>query len=228
VALAAELNLPVEFAAGEQAGLSFEQLVRSADVLVTTSVAEGFGLAFLEPWLLDRPLVGRNLPEITDEFADAGVQLGNLYERLDVPVSWVGKERLCKAFEAAWTTVLEAYGRQADEQDTERFFGAAVCNDRVDFGRLDEAMQTMVIRKMVEQGPDDSVFNRLWSGPGNGLISQNRAAVEQGFGLAAYGRRLTALYEHLLQQEPREPVGIAPGAILDEFLAPERVMLLRT
>ena len=41
----------------------------SAHRLVTTSVAEGFGLAFLEPWLFGKGLLGRNLPEITVDFA---------------------------------------------------------------------------------------------------------------------------------------------------------------
>ena len=38
----------------------FAALLASAHALVTTSVAEGFGLAFLEPWLMGRPLAGRH------------------------------------------------------------------------------------------------------------------------------------------------------------------------
>ncbi len=51
-AFAKELGLNVEFDAGAKS--SFEEMVANADALITTSIAEGFGLAFLEPWLASR------------------------------------------------------------------------------------------------------------------------------------------------------------------------------
>ncbi len=62
----------------------FHALLTAAHALVTTSVAEGFGLAFLEPWLANRPLFGRKLPEVTEGNKKAGVNLASLYTRLDV------------------------------------------------------------------------------------------------------------------------------------------------
>ncbi len=61
-------------------------MIAKADALITTSVAEGFGLAFLEPWLASKPLVGRNLPEITADFAEHGLDLSALYNCLPVPL----------------------------------------------------------------------------------------------------------------------------------------------
>lgn len=84
----------MEFALGERWQGSFGALLRSAHALVTTSVAEGFGLAFLEPWLAERAVVGRDLPEITHEFQAEGVDPGGLYTRLEVPVDWAGWEVL--------------------------------------------------------------------------------------------------------------------------------------
>ena len=37
-----------------------------------TSLAEGFGMVFLESWLAECPLLGRDLPEITRDFVEAG------------------------------------------------------------------------------------------------------------------------------------------------------------
>ena len=53
--LAKELSLPVEFEKGVLEGCPFYDVLRQARGLVTTSVAEGFGMAFLEPWLVKRP-----------------------------------------------------------------------------------------------------------------------------------------------------------------------------
>ena len=58
-------------------------MVASAQAIVSTSVAEGFGLGFLEPWVFES-LCGRNLPEITGDFSQHGVRLDNLYDRLEL------------------------------------------------------------------------------------------------------------------------------------------------
>ncbi|MCB1120751.1 MAG: hypothetical protein KJT03_04335, partial [Verrucomicrobiae bacterium] len=92
VKLADELNLPVHFGLGEKH--NFHALLNAADALVTTSIAEGFGLAYLEPALIPKQLIGRDLPDITGDFKDAGIRLDNLYTRLEVPIAWIGYERL--------------------------------------------------------------------------------------------------------------------------------------
>ena len=48
--VAAELGLPVQFEMVGPNSYGFIDLLRMADVAMTTSVAEGFGMAFLEPW----------------------------------------------------------------------------------------------------------------------------------------------------------------------------------
>ena len=43
-------------------------MVAHAKAIVSTSVAEGFGLGFLEPWIFGKGLCGRDIPEITSDF----------------------------------------------------------------------------------------------------------------------------------------------------------------
>ena len=62
-------------------------MVACSEAIVTTSVAEGFGLGFLEPWVFGKSLCGRNLPEITGDFTDHQIDLTNLYERLEVDLA---------------------------------------------------------------------------------------------------------------------------------------------
>jgi len=59
-------NLDVEFEAGLKN--DFSQLVLSAKFIITTSITEGFGFAFLEPWTAKKNLWGRKLPDICHDF----------------------------------------------------------------------------------------------------------------------------------------------------------------
>ena len=72
---------------------SFSSWIRAADMVMTTSVAEGFGLVFLEAMLTGHLLVGRDLPEITEDFKEVDLQFPGLYRCLRVPLAWVGGKR---------------------------------------------------------------------------------------------------------------------------------------
>ncbi|TWT93382.1 Phosphoglycolate phosphatase [Botrimarina colliarenosi] len=85
--LADSLDLPCCFDTGgpkEQGGYGcdFLETLAAADAIVTTSVAEGFGMVFLEAWLAGKPLIGRDLPEITREFKAAGMRFRSLWAEL--------------------------------------------------------------------------------------------------------------------------------------------------
>ena len=64
----------------------FDDLLLASDVVVTTSLLEGFGFSFLEGANRGIPLVGRNLNELTSDFAEAGFPGDSLYEQFLVPV----------------------------------------------------------------------------------------------------------------------------------------------
>jgi glycosyltransferase involved in cell wall biosynthesis len=231
VALAAELNLPVEFELGNRVD-DFPTLLASAEALVTTSVAEGFGLAFLEPWLAGRPLVGRDLPEITRDFSAAGLDLGGLYERLDVPLEWLDRKRLLAAMQSALSDVMAAYGRGETSADQERLWSSAVRNGFIDFGRLDETAQEEVIRHLAaDTGEGASPLRppRLAETVRGDLIAHNRCVADREFSIDGYGRRLEGIYRSLLDSPVDSKLDFADGSILlDRFLAPERLFLLRT
>lgn len=57
---------------------------RVADLVITTSVLEGFGFVYVEPWLLGRAVIGRNIPFVTPDFQAKGMKLGHLYTALIV------------------------------------------------------------------------------------------------------------------------------------------------
>jgi len=229
--LAGVLSLPVSFELGANPALSFEDILSSAHAMVTTSIAEGFGMAFLEPWLVGRAVTGRNLAEITAEFTEAGITLPHLYNRLDVPVEWIGRQVLEQKARQGLRRSWDAYGRSLQADDLSRTLGAWIHKGRVDFGRLDEALQEQLIRTVTRSAEARGQLQSLClpdPGENSEKIGENRAAILASFGLEQYGPRLLGIYQQIMDS-PVEPLESLPGeAVLDQFLAPERLYLLRS
>ncbi|MGI9321387.1 MAG: hypothetical protein ACR2O5_08240 [Thiogranum sp.] len=229
--LAGTLSLPVRFELGANPALRFEDILSSAHAMVTTSIAEGFGMAFLEPWLVGRAVTGRNLVEITAEFTAAGVTLPYLYTRLDVPVEWISHRVLEQKAQQGLQRSWDAYGRSLQADDLSRTLDAWIYNGQVDFGRLDEALQIQLIRTVTGSAEARRQLQPLHlpdPGENSGKIGDNRAAILANFGLEQYGPRLLGIYQQIMDS-PVEPLESLPGeAVLDQFLAPERLYLLRS
>ena len=66
--------------------MPFETLMYGADRMITTSVREGFGMMYLEPWLVGRPVVGRRIEAVVRDFENAGMAFESLYDTLPVEV----------------------------------------------------------------------------------------------------------------------------------------------
>lgn len=73
-------QISIVFEAGLHA--DFENVLQGSDYCITTSIKEGFGMSFLEPWTFETPVIGRNLKSVTRDITDAGVDFPLLYEHL--------------------------------------------------------------------------------------------------------------------------------------------------
>lgn len=220
-AVSRELHLPVTFDIASQFAGSFGELVRSAHSVVTTSVAEGFGLAFLEPWLLGRPLAGRNLPEITDEFQAAGIHLSGTYERLEVPVAQVDLPGLRERLRLALAETYASYRRPLPPDAVEEALDDMIHNDHIDFGRLDETAQEQILRS--EWRPA-----RLEVKATDAEVARNAEIIADRYGLGQYADRLLQLYTRVAESESGPCEALSANALLDAFLNPTRFNLLRT
>jgi glycosyltransferase involved in cell wall biosynthesis len=228
-ALAARLRLPVEFELGLREGATWRHLIEASTCTVTTSVAEGFGLAFLEPWLADRPIAGRDLPEITADFAHEGIALGGLYARLDVPAEWIDARALRRTLGEALPATYAAYGRACPPDAVERALRVILSDDRADFGRLDTALQARVVERVASAPTCRTELRPAALAVADAAaVSHNRRRIEERYALEAYGRTLQTVYR-AAASERRGPIGALDAErILDQFLAPERFSLLRT
>ncbi len=238
--LAGELALPCLFEMGQVRGVSFLDNLAAADAVLTTSVAEGFGMVFLESWLADRPLIGRDLPEITADFVAAGVRLDDLYVRLAVPLAWIGWRDLVQTLRPSYEAVLEAFGGAVPPtSDFEAELHRLIVDDSVDFAALPVALQRRVLHHVRDQvsareqllsinGPLAEAIGRIGAADDD-RVQQNAAAVRAGFSLHASGMRLRELFAACLRSE--RGATIEPPAhgsrVLESFLSLSRFQPLR-
>ncbi len=230
VARAKQWSLPVEFELGSRRNISFQELAVAADQWITTSIAEGFGLAFLEPWTFGRPIVGRNLPAITGDFAAAGMDFSHLYDQLKIPLAWLNATAVREELTIAMRQVYERYSLIPEPSAAERAFASMTDGEFIDFGRLSEIQQERVIEK-ARQSPSaiqEIHPNRLASALSAAIIRRNRETVRRQFSLETYGEKLIACYQDLAETTPSRIDWVDPRKILEQFLNPSRFCLLRT
>ena len=236
--VAKELDLPFRFEVGGPGGLSFRENLAAADAIVTTSVAEGFGMATLEAWLAGCPLVGRDLPEINADFRSAGVRLDGLSPTLRVPVAWVGRDVFLDQFTAAYQRAVAPFGRPVPN-DLPEHVDAKIDAGRVDFADLGPELQEQVIRRAtanpaaaVELHRDNPWLDLALRATRQNAaeeVAANAQAIRRAYSLPPSGRRLLDVY-HRTATAPRdcspEPL-TNPESILDRFLTPARFRPLR-
>lgn len=223
-------RLPVAFAVGQRPGASFPQLVRCADALITTSITEGFGLAYLEPFLLGKDILGRDLPDITGDFKEQGLDLSRLYPAM--PVRLAQEEiRVWKAStEKAMRRAYAAYGRKLPAGAVQSAIDSATRDDLADFGRLDESLQRTVIARLIETGKAQSVLSRLpeLKPRTAGAIDANRNVVTRHYSVQASARQLLVAYRAILESPIKDAGSHDASRILDAFLDPKTFNLLKT
>ena len=220
--LASELNIPLELGINDRLGVSFPQLVAAADTLITTSLAEGFGLAFLEPWAMQKPLVGRNLHEITGDFVQNGIHLEHLYNRLEVPASWIDQNALGKKLTAALDAYFKQYGKNLPEGATETALDSILIEGKLDFGRLDEHDQLQIIRK-ASKSPE--ALPKLPKSPA--IIEKQANHVTENYNLPIYAKRLESIYQTIANSKQDTVSFLDPEKMLKQFLDPARFSFLR-
>lgn len=235
-AFAEDTGLPVmldvvgRLSPSPKAPRTFASWLRHATHCITTSVAEGFGLGFLEPATLGKPLLGRNLPAVTNDFAEAGIVPGRLYDRLLVPVSWVGMETLRQRLIRSLRVSLETYGQAMSNEHLERSFAAMLHKGHLDFGNLPEDLQRQVIHRILAGDGTDSVLVeiRAETQPVRAWLRRTLKQTEPtakpqdllAYAPEAYCERLRKLYNTLIETKPSAPEYLPKHKVLARFLKP--------
>jgi hypothetical protein len=186
--------------------------ISGARAAITTSIGEGFGMAYLEPWLLGTPVVGRDLPKVTGDFAASGMSFDWLYPGIPVALTETESVQYERLELESRRERARAYG----------LTGADVGNGMpprgvADFGFLPPALQRVLLERWFSGGgavlePPDLQVARAAS-----TLDSQRRNLTGNFGLNAYAARL----EHLYRQAVESDSSVSEGY---SFLDPQRVL----
>lgn len=245
--LARECGLPMALGVvdnPDHGGHSFGSWLAAAHAILTTSISEGFGLAFLEPLLADKALVGRDLPEVTTDFQRAGLSFPGLYRALLVPEGWVDAEELRSRLGELLGTHYASYGAKPPRNAESRALEAMKPREGwFDFGCLEEPVQAAIIRRVANAPDAVREIRLLTDAPepaavapwlrkrmdmGGRLNAQTRTVLDRHYSLASYGERLNLCYQRVRTGDELPRFNVNREAILNVFLAPERFHMLKT
>lgn len=224
-------GLPVEFECGCKT--DFNRLVEGAGHLITTSITEGFGFCFLEPWAAGKFLRGRRLPEICRDYEANGVCLDHLYNRLAVPLDWIDAALFRCRWSECYAAQCRRFALSVNAAHLCAGFDRITAGGEIDFGMLHEVEQRSVIERVLEDSGARGELRRRnplldapVPPPGAGdRIARNRAAVSTAYGPSAYTARLLDIYRRAIEIKVRHKID--KHKLLSAFLTPERFSLLK-
>jgi glycosyltransferase involved in cell wall biosynthesis len=226
-------QLRVEF----ERGLNhpYASIVTSARYLLTTSITEGFGFSFLEPWLFGKLVWGRKLSDICSDFESRGVRLGHMYTALKVPLAWLELEAFYKKWQDTIQHTASLFDRVIESDQIQSAFTSLTAGETIDFGLLDEVFQKQVIGRLLSQNAHvhreellslNPFLTTIGSAAGDKhLIENNRNAVIRSYGLEQYRQTLLTIYARVDRTTIRQRID--KNTLLAEFFDLTKFSLLK-
>jgi glycosyltransferase involved in cell wall biosynthesis len=237
IKFARELELPVEFDVGTRE--RFADVFGSALAVLNTSVKEGFGFSFLEPWTADRAVLGRRIDYVCRDFEEAGIKFSSsakkaslFYKAINIPMEYVASPVLKNKMEHAMTTIYKAFGFEPPSYALRIMDDTLFSAQTIDFGRLDEELQAGVIRIMAS---NDVVYREIaalnpflagladWQSDEELIVENNQKIRE------AYGKeRIAAILRQTYQTVMTTPIlhKLSKILLLELYLDPLRISLV--
>jgi hypothetical protein len=224
-------RLRVEFDAGLER--PFETIARSARYLLTTSITEGFGFSFLEPWLFKKSVWGRRLADICCDFEANGVRLDHMYTKLNVPIAWVGPQGFFDRWRHTIENVTKLFDLRIDPDRIQAAYKLITAGGKIDLGLLNEDYQRQVILKLlsdpaysqdlIKLNPFLLKFGRIKNE--NDIIKTNHGAVTRNYNTPLYRQKLLAVYKAVDTHQVRQRID--KKILLGEFLDLTKFSLLK-
>jgi hypothetical protein len=202
--------------------------------VISTSIKEGFGFSFLEPWAAGRGLMGRRIDYVCRDFEEAGLRFDSLYQGIDIPMVYVSMGKLKKEMEQAMIRVYRAFGLETPPRMLRMVIEDIFSRDTLDFGRLNEEAQVSIIRTLASNrgACRDIVAHNLFLGfleDGNvcenaELIGSNGNIVRRAYGREGISKILLDAYRQVMENQVIQK--ISKPMLLDLYLDPLRFSLV--
>ena len=211
----------------------FEDLVGGTPYLITTSITEGFGYAFLEAWTAGKLVRGRNLADITRDFAACGLQLEHLYNDLPVPLEWIDHRRFFSQWGSCLLKNSRHFGLPLDPETIAHIVESMQAAGRLDFGLLNESHQKAFIRRLIKDPAKRkhlAEINPLLEEPvlsadTENIIRHNRRIVSTGFTMDSCRENLLDVYQKVARRDVKQHID--KSRLAASFFKPERFSLLK-
>lgn len=211
----------------------FVDLVQSSEFLITTSITEGFGFSFLEPWLYGKLLWGRKLVETCRDFEDNGINLDHLYTVLRVPADWIELDRFRANWRESVSRACRLFNFDINSAALTDAFDHLTSGGMVDFGLLDESSQKKAITRVIADRRNSTrlvEINPFLATPGSRsndveLIEGNRQAILRKYNPDDYRRNLLTVYRKVCSYPVEQKID--KSSLVSSFLKLDDFSLLK-
>jgi len=236
--LAQEMRLPVVFGCVEACpDASFTDWLASATHCLTTSIAEGFGLTFIESHFHKIPLIGRDLPEITSQFKSTSKTSSSLYTSLLIPQEWINREDLKESLSIGLDSTRIPYGLPPLNGSLEKHIESLIFDGHCDFGNLPEYMQVKILYKLQDPSHQQRVLIKNLNGHtlpakqwfADELQQTSHTSVDLSYYTPeSYLERFTNLLECVENSSRHSPYWLSPDSVLKQYSAPRDFHFLQS
>lgn len=224
--VARELHLPVEFEVGIKEPMA--DIMGTAQAVLTTSVKEGFGFSFLEPWTAEVPVLGRRIGYICSDFEREGIQFTHMYDSLDIPMVYLSPPLLRKKLEQVLLETYRAYKLELEEHTLKTLTDDIFSREVFDFGKLDEEFQMDIIemtasnsiarQDIIEVNPFLETLRSWDMDAHEDIIKANRELILLRYSMEHSLNQLQMAYTKVTSTPVRHRV--SKSVLLDLFLDP--------
>lgn len=210
--------------------LSFNRLYASADAIGTTAVLEGFGLVFAESTLQKRPLLGRNLPDVTNELE--GLPRKGLYDSLQVPLECAERKQLLEQYHAkiaCHASALEFSPEVVDQVQLE--FERLFEKDWLDFSYLDLPAQVRICSRLEDRAFRDALLEHnptlaeIVSTPPQPPTESECRQMEQTISLERFAQKFQAILDSPAGSVAQSQQDLS-GRLIERYFQPPFLRLL--
>ena len=210
----------------------YETVLSKSCCMITTSVKEGFGLAYLEPWSIGRMLFGRLLPDICNDFLKKGLSLGHLYKKILIPLDFMDRGFFAQKWKNCYMEKLKLYGLSYDDRKIDKDFKELVEGDCIDFCYLNGSLQKQVIQNLLNSKTkyqkvlDMNPFleNIVFSDNEREIVEANKKVVESEYSLQNNRNNLLKIYNKVLNKKVTQSIN--KQVLLETFNTPQQSHLL--
>jgi len=211
----------------------YVHLVHSAHFIITTSINEGFGFAFLEPWTARKYVFGRRIEHVCKDFEQNGMIFEDFYNRLSVPTEYFDAAAFCLRRKKAVLRCNKRFGFPIRNEEIEKSSLLLTKNNLIDFGMLDEEAQQQVILSLIKDKKKKAIVMDLnpWLQKMGVLaekyeiIEKNRARVLEIYGQEKYRQNLLSIYNSVMNVDVSHSINKL--ALVKAFFNPKTFYPLR-